>query len=209
LRVYESIFGRCFWDNVIIIFSHADLESAFDDDEPSHGQEYATSIAEAFNLPHPLPYCYTSIGRNRGRRRTADTRTMDDMGKEAQVDYMDTLLMLIQSYQHVPYSPEQYRQYVNVHGKRHTLDYASDILLPQARQIEMLIMGRKEAPRSPRSLHGYPNAERSASLSNLPDYTRSNREPPLMRKDVAKRSPSIYSFAANKVQPDDSKCLLS
>ncbi|KAJ2964104.1 hypothetical protein NQZ79_g910 [Umbelopsis isabellina] len=209
LRVYESIFGRCFWDNVIIIFSHADLESAFDDEEPSQGPEYAKSIATAFNLSRPLPYCYTSIGRNRGRRRTADTRTMDDM-KEAQVDYMDTLLMFIQSHQNTPYSPEQYRQFVSIHGKGRKLDYASDVLLPRARQIESLIMGRKEAPRSPRALNGYANPERSASLSNLPDYTRSNREPPLMRRDVAKRSPSIYALASNKVQPEDNnKCLLS
>lgn len=209
------MFTRRFWDNVILVFTHADLEFALDSDElPPPGEEYAKSIATAFNLPHPLPYCYASIGRNRGRRLAADTRTMDDMGKQNQTDYMDTLLELIQSFEQAPYTPEHFHHYVQVHGKTRAFDYATNVVVPHALQVETLVMNRKDSPKSPRLLHAYPNShERSASLSNLPDYARSNREPPMMRRDVAKRTrpPSIYSWASPKkdMESDGSKCLIS
>jgi hypothetical protein len=138
LRVYESIFSRRFWENVILVFSHADLESVFDsDDEPHPGETYANNIATAFNLPHPIPYCYASVGRNRGRRLAADTRTLDDMRKQTQADYMDTLLELIQSHEQVPYTPTHFHDYVQIHGGM-PLDYTASVVLPRAQQVERL-----------------------------------------------------------------------
>jgi hypothetical protein len=209
------MFARKFWDNVILVFSHVDLEGALDSDETPHGEEYANTISKAFNLPHTLPYCYTSIGRNRGRRLAADTRTMDDMGKQTQADYMDTLLEMIQSFNQMPYTPEHFHQYVQIHGKMQAFDYATNVLVPRCLQVEMLVMNRKEIPKSPRLVRPYPNIphERSASLSNLPDYSRSSRELPMMRRDAAKRTrpPSIYSRASSKndMGSDDSKCIIS
>ncbi|KAH8548382.1 AIG1 family-domain-containing protein [Umbelopsis sp. PMI_123] len=218
LRVYESMFSRSFWENVILVFSHADLENALDaDDEPPAGETYANSIATAFNLPHPIPYCYTSIGRNRGRRLEADTRTMDDMRKQTQADYMDTLLELIQSHEQMPYSPTHFHDYVQAHGdKLQAFDYTANVVLPRAHQVERLVMNRKGSLSASRPLHTYTNPleHRSASLSHLPDYSRSDREPPMMRRDAAKRGrpPSIYSWESsqNNLQPsDDSKCIIS
>ncbi|KAG2172649.1 hypothetical protein INT44_002664 [Umbelopsis vinacea] len=215
LRVYESMFSRKFWENVILVFSHADLESVFDSDDepPPPGEAYAKSIATAFNLPHPIPYCYASIGRNRGRRLAADTRTMDDMRKQTQADYMDTLLELIQSHEQMPYTPSHFHDYVQIHGGL-PVDYTASVVLPRAQQAERLIMNRKDSLSSPRLLHTYshPHEQRSASLSNLPDYSRSNREPPMMRRDAAKRGrpPSTYSWANSDLPPsDDSKCIIS
>ena len=150
------MFARKFWDNVILVFSHVDLEGALDSDETPHGEEYANTISKAFNLPHTLPYCYTSIGRNRGRRLAADTRTMDDMGKQTQADYIDTLLEIIQSFNQMPYTPEHFHQYVQIHGKMQAFDYATNVLVPRCLQVEMLVMNRKEIPESSSLSPPYP-----------------------------------------------------
>ncbi|RUS30105.1 hypothetical protein BC938DRAFT_479840 [Jimgerdemannia flammicorona] len=72
LQVYETILTPSFWNNVVLVFSHADPETAstWVDSQPSL-DDFAQQIAKQFRLKNPPPICLASHRRTFGKRSTS------------------------------------------------------------------------------------------------------------------------------------------
>ncbi|RUS20854.1 hypothetical protein BC937DRAFT_94201, partial [Endogone sp. FLAS-F59071] len=71
LKVYETILTPSFWQNAILVFSHADPETAptWSDSQP-YFKEFAKQIAKQFRLSQPPPICFASDKRSFGKCST-------------------------------------------------------------------------------------------------------------------------------------------
>ncbi|RUO96172.1 AIG1 family-domain-containing protein [Jimgerdemannia flammicorona] len=140
LKVYETILNPSFWQNAILVFSHADPETATSwSDSQRHFDDFAAQIAKQFKLTTPPPICFASDRRSFGKT-SATAGGIGNMGARGEIIVHDgtrictiepparTLYERIREFHTRPYFPTHLTQYLHQNPRRTVADFAERLM---------------------------------------------------------------------------------